>query len=183
MLLMSKPEPMPVEEMTVLAVDVAVEGVVDEIEEAMSLALIPISPYVGKPDQYLSKTRTISIPNRPAVAHHLRVAVHQTAGDPHAAREGREFGYQKLADDSAAGRIDLLDHLVAGARIHPKLIGSARIIEMFVELRHERREGRRIARLGGRVSGRLGRSLAAGRQCLAAAFLKGDGYLRLTSVH
>jgi hypothetical protein len=66
---MSKPDPMPVEEMTVLAVDVAVgvavDGVVDEIEEAMSLALIPISPYVGKPDQYLSKTRTILSPKRP----------------------------------------------------------------------------------------------------------------------
>ena len=129
MLLMSKPDPMPVEEMTVLAVDVAVgvavEGVVDEIEEAMSLALIPISPYVGKPDQYLSKTRTILSPHRRAVARPLRVAVDQPPGYPDTAREGREFGYQKLADDGAAGRIDLLDYLVAGTRIHPKLIGSA----------------------------------------------------------
>jgi hypothetical protein len=134
MLLMSKPEPMPVEEMTVLAVDVAVgvavEGVVDEIEEAMSLALIPISPYVGKPDQYLSKTRTILSPQHSAVPRPLRVAVEQPAGYPDAAREGRG-----------------------------------------------------IARLRGCVSGRLGRSLAAGRQRLAAAFLNGDGYLRLTSVH
>jgi hypothetical protein len=74
MLLISRPEPIPVEEITVLAVGVgvgvAVAGVVDgvdEIAEAMFLAFIPISPYVGNPDQYLSKRRTISSPHRPAV--------------------------------------------------------------------------------------------------------------------
>lgn len=68
--LMSRPDPIPVEEMTVLAVDVAVDGMVDgvdEIEEAMSFALILISPYVGNPDQYLSKRRTILGMHRSAV--------------------------------------------------------------------------------------------------------------------
>ena len=59
---------MPVEEMTVLAVVDGTVDVVDEIEEAMSFALNPISPYVGNPDQYLSKRRTILSMRHPAVS-------------------------------------------------------------------------------------------------------------------
>src|SRR5579863_7846979 len=59
-------------------------------------------------------------------------AVHQQAQSSNAARQRGELQHGKFADDGAVRRIDLLDQFPAG--IQPILIGTARIVEMLVQL-------------------------------------------------
>src|SRR5882672_6193801 len=127
MLPMSSPEPMPVEEITVLAAFVAV----DEIVEPICIALTPIGRYIGTPDQDLSKRHTNLVRS-------LGVTVDQpTTRHSHTARQRGKFDSRKFADDVAGRRIDLLNDLIAGTGVDPELIRSPGIVEMFVELPHQ----------------------------------------------
>jgi len=60
--------------------------------------------------------------------------IDENAGNPHAARQCRELTGWKFTDHVAVRGIDLLDELTSESGA-AKLIGLARVVEIFVEQR------------------------------------------------
>src|ERR1700722_845515 len=128
MALMFSPDPMPVDVIRVLAFEV-LEALLGGITELMVFGVRALRcPIYRRP---VSKLKQAAYQVAAQIAR-SGVLIDQNAGNPHAAGQGGKLADGKFADHRAVRGIDLLDQLVIRFWGDAKLIGLARVVEIFV---------------------------------------------------